>query len=355
MTSPRGEELTTRQQQVLRTIVKEYIDTDRPVGSETIREKHGLQVSSATIRNEMARLTEQGYLTQPHTSAGRVPTEKAYRLHIRGLAGQSLSPVPEASWIRGQYRRMGTDPDSILRATTRMLAQLTQRPALTISRASERPPTFTEIHATPISAHAVRLSYTCSDGSCQELVVKSSQALTAEQIRQLDRALAEELAETPATDVGRLETLAGQRSVPVPPALLQSIAASLVGSWRGRVYVDGTAYILRYPEFQEQERLRGLMEVLDEEDAVHRLLHAVNKRSQVTVIIGLEHCDPALADCSLVGKGFGHPTAHQSPRGTLGVLGPMRTRYEQIMSAVSCVADHTTEVLSQRAAADQRN
>lgn len=355
MTSPVGEELSPRQQEVLLAIVKEYVQTGTPVGSGTIQREHELAVSAATIRNDMVRLSEQGYLSQPHTSAGRVPTEKAYRFHISCLAASHLPSIPEVSWIRSQYRRAALDTDSILRTATKVLAQVTQQPALTVSLSGHRLPYFTKIQATPVSAHAVRISCSRSDGSSQELVVKSCRPLTAEQIRELDQALVKQLTGTSITDAGHLETLYEQKTVSVSVALLRAIAAGLARGWRGNVYVDGTASLLDYPEFQQQERLRGVMQMLDEEDAVHQLLCPLGKTSQVTVVIGSEHRNPALAQCSLVAKGFRGPSPGQGPGGTLGVLGPMRLPYGRVMSVVSYIADHAGQILSQQAQANQRN
>ncbi len=342
------EELTPRQQQVLSAIVREYVATGQPVASKAVQEKHRLPVSTATIRNEMAQLTDQGYLSQPHTSAGRLPEEKAYRFHINTLTSAPLPPMPQVGWVRSQYRHMRPDVDTVMRTTTRILAQLTQRPALTMEHTHSQPH-FTEVHTTPISARAIRISYECSDGSSQEVVIKSSQPMTAQQIRRLDQVLDERLRGTKVTETGPLLTLCERDDAPVPVSVLRSIAARLTSGWHSRVYVEGTAYILNYPEFQKQERLRGIIQTLNEEAAVQRLLHAIGQTSQVTVLIGSEHADPALADCSLVAKRFGSPPPDDNPSGTVGVLGPMRMPYGQIMSAVAYVADHADQVLSQQA------
>lgn len=342
-----GEELTGRQQQVLSAMVQEYVATGEPVASKTIQEKHGLSVSTATIRNEMAQLTDEGYLSQPHTSAGRVPEEKAYRFYIGTLPTDYRPSIPQLSWVRSQYRRIRPDVDSVLRMTTKILADLTQQPALTMEL-SRRQPQFTKVHAIPVSARAIRISYQCSDGSSQELVIKSSQPITAQQICRLDQVLGECLRGTKITETGALHALCEQDSIPVPACVLRSIAAGLTSGGRSRVYVEGTAYILNYPEFQGQERLRGIMQTLHEEEAVQRLLQGIAETSQVTVVIGSEHADPALADCSLVAKRLGSPPFSDTPSGTVGVLGPIRIPYGRIMSAVTCVADHAGQVLSQQ-------
>jgi len=339
-------ELTRRQQQVLSAVVQEYIQTAAPVGSKTIQKKYGLPVSSATIRNEMGRLTEQGYLSQPHTSAGRIPEEKAYRSYINQLGATSLPPISQLSWVRSQYRRITTDMDTILRTTTRILSQLTQQPAL-MEMGSDPAPSFTEVHATPISAQAIRITCACSDGSRRELVVKSSQPLTAEHIRELDQALATQLAGTKVTDLGLAGKLPQPEDISAPASLLQSIAMGLTSGWRGQVYVDGMANMLSCPEFQHPERLRVIMEMLAEEAAVHRMLQGIGDASEVAVVIGSEHGSIALADCSLVAKRFGVPSPYPSASGTVGVLGPMRMPYDQMMSAVSCIADHAGQLLSQ--------
>ncbi len=347
MTKCPGEELTARQRRILAAVVEEHVASGAPVGSKTVHNEYGVEASTATIRYEMAELADQGYLAQPHPSAGRIPTQQGYRFHISKLETTTLPPLRQSSWVHRQYRRIDTDMDTVLRITTKVLSQLTRQPALSTA-VSAIPADITEIHATPVSAHTIRISYTYSDGSSQELVVRSSQVLTGQQIRQLDQALVKHVRGGQATNAGELEKLLAGDGVPVPPSVIRSVAAQLTSSRQGPVYVDGTAHILNYPEFCDEQRLRALMQILDEEAAVHQLLQATGP-SEVTVLIGSEHGNPALTDCSLVAKRFGDWPPQGRPSCTVGVVGPMRIAYGQVMSAVACVADHADYLLSSEA------
>ncbi len=336
-----GADLTERQRRILLAVVREHIKTPCPVGSKALARHYQLGVSSATIRNEMAELARCGYLYQPHTSAGRVPTEKAYRFYVNSLGSADKLPMDKLSWIHSHYRRVGLDPDKILRMSTKLLADIVKHPAVALEPGAAGD-SLTDIEARPVSAHAVRISCAYSSGRQQEFVVRSARTITVGQVQQLGQVMKAQLAERAAF---AWEERAPSPAVGegIPADLLRSVQREVWADAVGRVYVEGTAYILEEPEFQELSRVQAVVQTLGEQQAVRALLSMAAAQPRPSVIIGAEHAMPRLAQCSSVLSAFTGPSAH---RGILGVLGPMRMEYSDVISVVDCVAQQVGQVLA---------
>ncbi len=337
-----GEELTERQRCILSAIVREHVATKRPVGSKALAHCEELSVSSATIRNEMAELERLGYLSQPHTSAGRVPGEKAYRFHVNHLAAHEKLPIDKLSWIHSQYRRVERDADKILRLSTKLLADIVKHPAVALEPGREADQLM-DVEARPVSAHTVRVLCTYSAGRRQEFVVRSAESITVEQVEQLGRAIRHRLSTglstwAPDSPAGGTVGEAG-----IPADLLRAVRQQLWAGAGSRVYVEGTAYILDAPEFQDLSHLQAVVETLGEQPALRELLSMAAEGAELSVIIGSEHAIPRLEQCSSVLSTF---VGRSDLRGILGVLGPMRMAYDEVISAVECVAQQAGAVLS---------
>ncbi len=337
-----GEELSERQRQVLAAVVREHIRTTCPVGSKALARRYGLAVSSATIRNEMAELDRMGYLHQPHTSAGRVPSQKAYRFHVNHLEGREDLSIDKVSWIHSQYRRVELDPDKILRMSTKLLADIVKHPAVALEPGSEQDQ-LVDIQARSVSAHTVRIMCIYADGQGQEFVVRSAESITAEQVEQLGGVIKDQLAAGLSARAPREDTGGGARGLGISADLLRAVHRQLWARAGGRIYIDGAAYILQQPEFQELPRLRELVETLGEHQALCELLCMADEGAEVSVVIGSEHAIARLEQCSSVMSSFAGPS---NCRGIVGVLGPMRMRYREVISTVDCVARQVGQVLA---------
>jgi len=336
-----GTELTERQRLILGVLVDEHVSTTRPIGSKTLADRAELDISSATIRNEMAELEECGYLQQPHTSAGRVPTQKAYRFYVNNLAVSQELSLDKLSWIHSQYRRVEPDPDKILRLSTKLLADTVKHPAVAVEPGPPDP-RLTGITVKPVSGHAIRIGCTYSDGRQHEFVVRSDKGFSIGQVnrlssivkQQLNNLSAARLSEQVAADDGEQTTF---------QKLLDAVRRQLWASGEGHVYVEGTAYILEQPEFQQLPYLQAVVKALGEQQMWRQLLTMAGTTQQVTVVIGSEHAIPQLEQCSTVLSRFRGPS---NQRGILGVVGPMRMAYPEVMSTVNCVARQVGEALT---------
>ena len=337
--------LTERQVQILLAVVREHVRTREPVGSQVVRGVYGVQASSATIRNEMVELEQAGYLYQPHTSAGRVPCDSAYRLYVNYLnAGEP--PEPETrGWIEGEYRRLATEPHELMRQTSRLLARLTGHPAVVTLPPAEEP-TILRVRVQPVSGTNVMLVYATSDGQERHHLLTMPEPVTAAQLAALSEALDSALARRPASQLSRLSLpmlrpYLGEQTV--PESLLSALSQAAAVDDATAVYVEGTSYILDEPEFEERERLRAFMRTLDEDSSLRRALQAAIESSDMTVTIGHEHEVTAMQTCSLVASSYPYGKA----RGAVGIFGPTRMDYRRAMGTVAFVARKLADTLRQ--------
>lgn len=340
-----AEKLTPRRARILGAIVEEYVKTATPVGSKAVRERHGIEASTATIRNEMSVLERHGYIRQPHTSAGRVPADKGYRMYVDAIMAARSPRLQELSWVRAEYRRTGRDPERLYRTTSRVLSQLAGAPAMVMAP-PEHPVVLAGMKLTPVSATVVRLEYTTEPGGRCECLLHCSESITAAQVEALGRALVERYAgrDVSAISLCPPDTIDEEMgTLTVPADLLAEIKGAVEADRMQRVYVDGAAYALDFPECQEIEHLRPLMTALDEERVVRRLLRPATRRSRLTVTIGREQEVRDLRRCSLVARHF--QTAADEV-GALGVIGPTRMDYRAVTGAVACVAERFPEALA---------
>jgi heat-inducible transcriptional repressor len=345
-----GGELSARQQVILAAIVGEFIATGLPVGSKTISEKRGqtlsaaesvcpsvLNCSSATVRNEMADLERQGYLEKPHTSAGRVPTQPAYRFYVDRLKAVREGPSRDLTWVHGELSRCGAELATLLRTSTRLLSELTGQPAL----ASEPGPptqTWATFRLTPISARAIRVTYETEETGRRELIWESPQPLRGEEIAALSEALEDVLCQEGVTSPEAAE-IAGVAEV--PEEVVGDLLQTLTETGPQRVYVEGTAHLLSYPEFMAHQRVQELMAALAQEGMARALLRATHGEG-LRVLIGSEHGRTRFLDCSLV---LGSYRAPATRIGSVGVLGPLRMSYPRAISAVATVAREIGQIL----------
>jgi heat-inducible transcriptional repressor len=338
--------LEERKLEVLRAIVEDYISTEEPVGSKALTERHHLGVSPATIRNDMAVLEEEGYIAQPHTSAGRVPTDKGYRLFVDRLA--SLKPLSAAerraiaSFLDG-----AVDLDDVLHRTVRLLAQLTRQVAVvqypSLARSTVRH--LEVVHLAPTRLMLVLITDT---GRIEQRVVEMPAVVSDELVGRLRTTLnttlrERRLAEAPDI-VTRLPHSAGPELRPVLTTLTSVLLETLVERPEERIVLGGTANLTRNA-LDFPGTLRPVLEALEEQVVLLRLLGEVQSPSRVMVRIGEENPYEGLRSTSVVSVGYGQG---DQALGGLGVLGPTRMDYAGTMASVAAVARYISQILGPR-------
>ena len=326
---------------VRRAIVEDYVATEEPVGSRALVERHGLGVSPATVRNDMAALEDEGFITQPHTSAGRVPTDKGYRLFVDRLT--TVKPMSAA-----EKRAIATildgavDLDDVVNRSVRLLAQLTRQVAVvqypTLSRSTVRHIELVGMSPTRVLAvlilstgrveqRVVELSDPITDDSLAGLRVRVNQAASGEIIAEAVRALRELAAELPS-------------SAPVAEALADAMTDHRSDE---RVAVGGTANLARFGTSFDSD-VRPLLEALEEHVVLLKLIGEATAGDTVTVRIGHEGPYQELSTTSVVATGYGPA---DEALASLGIVGPTRMDYPGTMAAVRAVARYVSRILDE--------
>jgi len=332
--------LDERKLAVLRAIVEDYVSTTEPVGSKSLVDRHGLDVSPATIRNDMAVLEEQGFIAQPHTSAGRVPTDKGYRLFVDRLS--SIKPMSGAerraieTFLAGAYSL-----DDVVARTVRLLAQLTRQVAVvqypSLSRSAVR-----HIELVSLSPQRLLLVLITDTGRIEQATVELPSAAEPEAVARLRDLLNTCLDGHKLADAAKTVTgLADLIPVPERPnagAIFSVLLDSLAERNEERVVFGGTAN-LAAPDFGRG--LRDVLEALEEQVVLMRLLGESASPSALTVRIGAE---TGLQGTSVITAGYG---AGGHALAKLGVLGPTRMDYPGTMGAVRAVARYVGRILGE--------
>jgi heat-inducible transcriptional repressor len=334
-----------RKLEVLRAIVEDFIATNEPVGSKALADRHNLGVSPATIRNDMAALEEEGLIAQPHTSAGRVPTDAGYRLFVDRLTlVKPLSPA-ERRAIHA-FLDEAVDLDDVLRRAVRLLAQLTRNVAVvqypSLSRSRVR-----HVEIVQLNASRLMVVLITDTGRVEQRVVDLpgpvpdhlvAELRTTLNVRLYDRLLAETpeiVSELPSTVVPELRGLVS--------TLIAVLLEALVEKHSERVVLGGTANLTEHT--LDFPAIRPVLEALEEQVVLIRLLDQSVSSTQIVVSIGNENEHAGLVSTSVVASGY---RARGTALGAVGVLGPRRMDYAQTMARVAAVARYVGELLAER-------
>lgn len=331
--------LDDRKLDVLKAIVTDYVASREPVGSKALVERHRMKVSAATVRNDMAALEEEGYITQPHTSAGRIPTDKGYRLFVDRLA--QIKPLSQAERVAITSFMNGTaDVDDLVGRTVRLLAQLTRQVAImqypVVTRDEIR-----HVDLVPLTTDRMLVIVVSSSGRVDQTMVEGP-VLPDAQLASLRQRLSAAVIGTSTSDagvalVGFIETLAPSEralAAPIVASVLEAVAAKPAA----QVVVAGVPN-LAGAEFEQN--LRPLLEALEEQVVLMRLLGEC-AGDDVTVRIGQENTAQGFHATSLVASGYGSDL-----QARLGIVGPTRMDYPSTIAAVRAVARYVSRFLNE--------
>jgi len=328
---------------VLRAIVEDYVATEEPVGSKTLVERHGLGVSPATVRNDMAVLEEEGFIHQPHTSAGRVPTDKGYRLFVDRLTSIKPMSVAEKRAIT-TILDGAVDLDDVVQRSVRLLSQLTHQLAIvqypTLSTSTVR-----HVEVVALAPTRLLLVLILSSGRVEQRLVDLSAELDDDQVATLrSRVLQSIVGQRIADAIDALGVLA--TDLPGTRTVAEALAEAMSDHRNdARVAVGGAANLARFGD--SNTALLPLLEALEEHVVLLKLLGEagqVGGPDTVTVRIGAEGPFHELATTSVVATGYG---PGDLPVASLGVVGPTRMDYPGSMAAVRAVARYVSRILDE--------
>ena len=333
-----------RKLEVLRAIVTDYVSSQEPVGSKTLVEHHDLGVSPATVRNDMAVLEEEGYITQPHTSAGRIPTDKGYRLFVDRLG--TVKPLSGAEQKAIHTFLSGAiDLDDVLLRTVRLLAQVTQQVAI-VQYPALGHSTVRHVEVVSLSTSRLLLILITSSGRIEQRAIElpeHDEQVLAELRAHLNAAT---VGRSPAEAAGRLNAVlealpSGLQ--PIAHAAAAALLEMLSSEASSRMVVGGMPNLTRYgSEFETN--VKPVLEALEEQVVLLKLLGEATTADAVTVRIGQENPYKELQSSSVVASGYG---SRLDMFATLGVLGPTRMDYPSTMASVRAVARYVGRFLSE--------
>ena len=335
-----------RSHRVLAALVRQYIASGEPIASSLLVTAAGLGVSSATVRNILARLEEEGYVQQPHPSAGRVPTDRGYRFYV-DLLLETKRPGRAATAVEARLRREspGGLIDSVLPQVTHVLSKASRNVGFATRRAHEAA-VFERVEFVPLGPRRSLVVIVARGGHVIQKVIDLSEALAPDDLRQAANYLNSEFSGLPIHKAREavLERIAEERLLcDALMARAMRLATSTFSDLPddGAMYVDGTSSLLDDSTGLTIATLQTLLQIVEEKQ---RLLHLLNEYIDgpgLTIIIGAEHLDPTLRPFSLIASTYDDGTA----KGTLGIIGPTRMRYSRAIAVVDGAAQAVSRVL----------
>lgn len=335
-----------RKFRILQAIIDDYILTAVPVGSRTISKKYDMGLSSATIRNEMSDLEELGYLDQPHVSAGRIPSAKAYRLYVDQLLNTGRIPSDSDAAVKGHFLGRMHQMEDVIDHAAQVLSSLTSYTAVVLPPTGKMPKIRT-IQLVPVSDTSALVVIVTDMGIVRDQVVQVASDLDSDALYAISKTLTE-----------RLQGLTLHEAVAQMPQLMQGMHENErllqgLGKALGQqdemthphVAVGGTSNMLAYPEYSDMEKARSFLSLMETRD---RLADIISQKGEMafTVRIGPETGVPEMADCSIVTATYSTGSGRQ---GTIGVIGPTRMRYSRVLSVMNTMGQQLSEMFGSQA------
>lgn len=335
--------LDDRKAAILRAVVEEYIHTAAPVGSAHVAKVPNLAVSPATVRNEMGVLEREGYLAQPHTSAGRIPTDKGYRFFVDSLATPGPLGPAETQKVRAFFSHAHGELERMLADTSRLLSGLTSYTGMVTTPAFHDPATIRSVQVVGLSARVAMLVVIYSNGNLDKRTIEFTEDVSEEAIGAASVHLARHLVGTPAGARPSVPPTGNAGTDHLVAAAQEALASTSEAADDDQVFVGGAATLAT--AFDAVDTIRQVLSILEQQVVIVTLLRDVLDRG-LSVAIGTEHGFEPLAGCSVIVAPY---QVEGETAGTIGVLGPTRMHYEQALAAVTVVSERLGRALSEHA------
>ena len=330
--------LDKRKAFILQTVVYEYINTAEPVGSVTLTQKYNLGVSSATIRNEMAELESGGYLVQPHTSSGRVPSDAGYRTYVDELMSPETLRPEETQRIREEFRAASRDLDEVIDQTTRLLGQLSRSLAFVIAPARSTQ-TFRHIQLIWFSERTGLAVVVTSLGTPTQTRFELNVDVSADNLTRLSNLLNGRLGGRLLAEIQTSEVAAGVRELGLDDELTNAVEHALneaADPSDPLIAAAGAQNLLDQPEFHDLRKLRSILRIVEEQKRLYELVAESVTHEGTRVRIGQELGSDEISECSLVTVPY---RIGEHAVGLLAILGPRRMPYGRLMALAGSTAD----------------
>lgn len=337
-------ELSDRQKTLLLLIIRDYIESAQPVGSKRLVEHYHIRLSSATIRNEMGALTEMGYLRQPHTSAGRVPTEEGYRYFVSQMMNQAELPPSIQATISHQFYQARPGVDQWMTLAASVLAHQSQGVSVVTAPHAENAK-YKHVELISTQGRQVLMVLVMAGGEVSQQILTLAEPVSQERLSQTAARLNGLLAGMSMESISALPARSDALEQDILSIIIQDMRRA-AESISGEIYTDGLTNVLSEPEFAESDEARRALKIFQERSTLQDLLARTTVNSHVgalQVLVGGEGEWEELRQCSIVLARYGVPGL---ATGTLGVLGPMRMSYARAIPTVRYVAGLLSDLVN---------
>ena len=348
--------LDDRKKSILHAIIDDYINTAEPVGSRTLARKHGLGLSSATIRNEMADLEDMGYLTQPHTSAGRIPSDKGYRFYVDQLMEFSELTDEEMYSIKDAMETRINELSQLLKQASVIMSQITKYASMAAAPGKQNSILKT-VQIVPVEKGKALIVVLTNAGVIKNSLINIPETVLPEELITVSNIFNEKLKDLTidninASVIKEIELLLGNvRGILLP--ILNGVTNCINQIDCPEIYLDGTINMLNYPEFSDVMRAKEFLNLMDAKDVWRRILNNVYKDGDyITITIGEENKIVEMKDCSLITTTY---NLGNVVVGTIGVIGPTRMEYSKVLAAMDYMRKKANEEIRKLIGENEKN
>lgn len=336
--------LDERKCKILQAIIDDYISTAEPIGSRTIARKYNMGVGPATIRNEMADLEILGYLEQPHTSAGRIPSAKGYRFYVDCLMSRPELSDQEVNLINSWYNAKARRLEEVFMETAKILSRLTHNVSLVVAPQFSQS-TFKYMQFLPLDEHRVILVVVTDTGYLENKIIPMPEGISMTDLQRVAAAINDRLSGLRFDQI-KSSLLREIKDEVIPNSELfertvEMLRQALSPGQKDRVYLGGTTQVLNQPEFRDVDKAKGLLTVLEEEQLLFDILQRQDANG-VVVTIGQENKFTGIQDCSIIQATY---RVDGQIVGKVAVLGPTRIEYGKVMSVLDFMHRHLGDIL----------
>lgn len=345
--------LEDRKQKILQIVIHHYIRTAKPVGSQTIIEHYDFDLSSATIRNILSSLEKEGYLTHPHTSSGRVPTDKGYRFYVDRLMQLQQLTHAEEERIEQEYESQRLELDRVMQETSRMLSLLSHYTGFVLSPslADER---IKRLELLKIDRDKILAVIVTESGQVRNKIMVFDEEVSDKELAGVNRLINKNITGLNIRDIGKelFDQLYREKAKQIKYLnLLDKMLHQAFDLERaGELYLEGTSNILEQPEFGNYEQIRNIFKVIDEKKMLCELLEQKIENQGVRVLIGQENSCRDLQECSIVTSTY---KAGDKTMGALGIIGPKRMEYSKMIALVDYFSKLIDKTLNKKPKIDK--
>ncbi len=343
-------QLKDREKAILRFVIHQFILTANPVGSRNISKRYDIGLSPASIRNIMSDLEETGFLNHPHTSAGRVPTDKGYRFYVDSLMDPPMLDLNSKKIVDVNLSSAPTETEELLKVTSLILSDLTNQLAMVTYPKFEQA-VLQKIQIVQLSSTRILVVVSINSGMIKTITLEIDAEVKEEQVSSVQQLLNERLtglrfSEIRNTIEERMKDFNSESYRPIIRVFLDSVDKIFTDQSSEKAIISGTKNILRQPEFEDVNQFQSVIELIENKDIIIHILDEKNlpMEDDVSITIGQEIKEEKFSDYSMIKKEYKIGDMH----GTLGIMGPKRMDYSKIVAAVVYIAEQLTQELTKQ-------